>query len=205
MENDAVRVPMASGSREPDQQAVPALSGFDPSRCANCEGSGWVCENHPDRPWEGATAPGEGCGCGAGAPCPVCQHEMSCAPYAVQWTKGMPRLTDEMALVVFVPTEANRTYRSQPYQPVVTPAYFDENGIVCDPGTWAPDPGIRAGKWDVAAWTRMPEPPAWLRDSDGSGEADETRSGSAAGDSAGRQASPDTQVSETPSDTGEKA
>ncbi len=30
---------------------------------------GWVCENHPDRPWQGPRA----CPCGAaGAPCPDC-------------------------------------------------------------------------------------------------------------------------------------
>ncbi len=32
MDNDAGRVPLAPGSREPDPQAVPALTGFDPSR-----------------------------------------------------------------------------------------------------------------------------------------------------------------------------
>jgi len=38
-------------------------------KCALCEDSGWVCENHPIRPWEGEHA----CTCGgAGAPCPQC-------------------------------------------------------------------------------------------------------------------------------------
>lgn len=32
MSEDVGRVPLAPGSREPDQQAVPALPGFDPSR-----------------------------------------------------------------------------------------------------------------------------------------------------------------------------
>ena len=37
--------------------------------CPVCKGCRWVCENHPDRPWEGEHA----CGCGgAGAPCPWC-------------------------------------------------------------------------------------------------------------------------------------
>jgi hypothetical protein len=36
--------------------------------CARCENCRWVCENHPDRPWEGKRA----CQCGAGAPCPIC-------------------------------------------------------------------------------------------------------------------------------------
>jgi hypothetical protein len=35
--------------------------------CFRCEDIGWVCENHPDHPWDG-TCP---CG-GAGAPCPLC-------------------------------------------------------------------------------------------------------------------------------------
>lgn len=35
--------------------------------CANCDGFGWVCENHPEVPWEGIA--GYGCDCGAGMPC----------------------------------------------------------------------------------------------------------------------------------------
>ncbi|SHG92841.1 hypothetical protein SAMN05443248_3110 [Bradyrhizobium erythrophlei] len=38
-------------------------------KCTRCEDSAWVCEAHPDRPWEGPNA----CPCGApGAPCPDC-------------------------------------------------------------------------------------------------------------------------------------
>jgi hypothetical protein len=38
-------------------------------KCPLCEDSGWVCENHPKRPWEGEHA----CNCGgAGMPCPTC-------------------------------------------------------------------------------------------------------------------------------------
>jgi hypothetical protein len=37
--------------------------------CPQCEGTGWVCENHIDQPWDGI----HGCTCGgAGAPCPRC-------------------------------------------------------------------------------------------------------------------------------------
>jgi hypothetical protein len=37
--------------------------------CLLCEGTGWVCEDHPDQPWDGPHA----CRCGAaGAPCPHC-------------------------------------------------------------------------------------------------------------------------------------
>jgi hypothetical protein len=39
--------------------------------CARCDNCRWVCENHPDKPWEGPRA----CGCGgAGMPCPVCNN-----------------------------------------------------------------------------------------------------------------------------------
>jgi hypothetical protein len=34
-------------------------------KCALCLGLGWVCENHPDRPWDDE----RGCTCGAGMPC----------------------------------------------------------------------------------------------------------------------------------------
>jgi hypothetical protein len=37
--------------------------------CILCEDTGWVCENHPDTPWDGEYA----CTCGgAGMPCPQC-------------------------------------------------------------------------------------------------------------------------------------
>jgi hypothetical protein len=39
-------------------------------KCQTCFDVGWVCENHPDRPWS-KTKPG-GCECGAGEPCPTC-------------------------------------------------------------------------------------------------------------------------------------
>ena len=38
-------------------------------KCVHCEHTGWVCENHPDAPWDGEQA----CICGgAGMPCPQC-------------------------------------------------------------------------------------------------------------------------------------
>jgi hypothetical protein len=60
---------------------------FHQMKCLRCEDSGWVCENHHDRPWEGRHA----CGCGgAGAPCPACN-----AP-----AKGeMPRLLADFETV----------------------------------------------------------------------------------------------------------
>ena len=47
-------------------------SGIDSARtCPRCNGCRWVCEAHPDRPWEGEHA----CCCGApGEPCPVCNR-----------------------------------------------------------------------------------------------------------------------------------
>lgn len=38
--------------------------GMD-AKCSICLGIGWVCENHPDRPWDDEL----GCTCGAGEPC----------------------------------------------------------------------------------------------------------------------------------------
>jgi hypothetical protein len=52
-----IRDPSDGSVREPQK----------PARCANCDGYGWVCENHPDVPWEGVA--GYGCDCGAGMPC----------------------------------------------------------------------------------------------------------------------------------------
>ena len=37
--------------------------------CTRCDNTGWVCETHKYRPWDGSNA----CGCGgAGMPCPDC-------------------------------------------------------------------------------------------------------------------------------------
>ena len=44
----------------------------DTENCGNCDGEGWVCENHPDMPWTS-----EGCECGAGMPCNVCRPHMT--------------------------------------------------------------------------------------------------------------------------------
>ena len=43
------------------------------SECAVCGGALWVCEDHVDKPWGGATNRADACHCGgAGAPCPAC-------------------------------------------------------------------------------------------------------------------------------------
>lgn len=60
------------------------MSAVDRSKverpCRNCDGVGWVCEDHPDQPWAGLADWPACCG-GAGAPCPVCQPELAAAPY----------------------------------------------------------------------------------------------------------------------------
>lgn len=44
------------------------MSDIQP-KCNNCDSMGWVCEEHPDIPWDGPKA----CNCGgAGMPCLVC-------------------------------------------------------------------------------------------------------------------------------------
>ncbi len=57
---------------EKDLDAGP--SGEPVSRqpeCSRCDSTGWVCEAHPERPWDGKGA----CGCGApGDPCPECNE-----------------------------------------------------------------------------------------------------------------------------------
>lgn len=37
-------------------------------KCSNCKDQLWVCENHPNTPWND----GEGCCGGAGSPCQMC-------------------------------------------------------------------------------------------------------------------------------------
>ena len=43
-----------------------------PMRCENCDGTGFVCEVHINRPWNCPRA----CGCGAaGMPCIICNGD----------------------------------------------------------------------------------------------------------------------------------
>lgn len=43
-----------------------------PTRCHVCDDTGWVCEDHPDRPSD-CVPVARSCTCGgAGKPCPVC-------------------------------------------------------------------------------------------------------------------------------------
>ncbi len=41
-------------------------------QCKECHDTGWVCEEHPSKPWTGT----RGCGCGAiGLPCLRCSSD----------------------------------------------------------------------------------------------------------------------------------
>ncbi len=42
--------------------------------CKNCDDTGWVCENHADKPWEGESGRNDACSCGAGMPCNECKQ-----------------------------------------------------------------------------------------------------------------------------------
>ncbi len=39
------------------------------ANCKICDDEGWVCESHPDRPWNTSE---RGCECGPGMPCRIC-------------------------------------------------------------------------------------------------------------------------------------
>jgi hypothetical protein len=44
---------------------------IEEAKCQRCDGEGWVCESHPDKPWrEGHDF--RGCVCDAGVPCKDC-------------------------------------------------------------------------------------------------------------------------------------
>jgi hypothetical protein len=44
--------------------------------CNICDDKGWVCENHPDKPWDGTSDREDACSCGgAGMPCVQCRPE----------------------------------------------------------------------------------------------------------------------------------
>lgn len=50
------------------------MGGTRKIECEHCQDELWVCEAHPDKPWN-AKLP-NGCDCGAGAPCPVCNENL---------------------------------------------------------------------------------------------------------------------------------
>ncbi len=59
-----------------DKTNIEPMPWFDEGRlvlCDNCANTGWVCENHPARPWnDGQDSPPGSCNCGAGMPCACC-------------------------------------------------------------------------------------------------------------------------------------
>lgn len=64
--------------------------------CSNCNGQGWVCENHPNVPWDDGdatccAAEGAKWNCGAGAPCPKCNPADADTP---------PRLPDGARTII---------------------------------------------------------------------------------------------------------
>jgi hypothetical protein len=62
--------------------SVSALRASVPSAdCRNCDGGGWVCENHADLPWEGTSNRDDACHCGAGMPCGACSLGMASAGF----------------------------------------------------------------------------------------------------------------------------
>lgn len=64
-------------------------------KCATCDDVGWVCENHPDRPWDGPRA----CTCG-GAGAPMTMQRFKSASHEAQvrcrdaghYCRGWPRV-----------------------------------------------------------------------------------------------------------------
>jgi hypothetical protein len=43
--------------------------------CDLCDDTGWVCEDHADRPLKGDSKRADGCSFGAGMPCPRCRRD----------------------------------------------------------------------------------------------------------------------------------
>ena len=64
----------ALGIKKPHAPSAHKIGG---ATCRQCGDTGWVCENHPNRPWGGASDQRDACACGAGAPCALCNTEDS--------------------------------------------------------------------------------------------------------------------------------
>jgi hypothetical protein len=50
--------------------------GAEPAMaCDLCDATGWVCEDHADRPLKGDSKRADACSFGAGMPCPRCRRD----------------------------------------------------------------------------------------------------------------------------------
>ena len=76
--------------------------------CSVCDDCGWVCENHPERPWQGAHACPRG---GAGMPCPRCNLSDADIP---------PRLPRWLGLSVFALAKTGRLSPMPKKNPALT-------------------------------------------------------------------------------------
>jgi len=69
------RAPKKAGrsiERAPPQGVMKARRDRSSVLCPSCDSTGWVCENHPERPYRGDSARIDACDCGAGMPCRRC-------------------------------------------------------------------------------------------------------------------------------------
>ena len=64
---------------------------------------------------------------------------------------------DETILVSVEATPKNLSFFGRPRQ--THPAYVDENGTICNSGTWLPDGGLRGEFWTATHWMPLPAPP----------------------------------------------
>jgi hypothetical protein len=64
------------------------------SECAVCGGAMWVCEDHVDKPWGGASTRADACHCGgAGVPCLACNR--SDREHPPKMTQGYKTILDK--------------------------------------------------------------------------------------------------------------
>lgn len=133
------------------------MTGFDPSRCGNCIGEQWVCENHQDTPWE---ASGHSEKCGAGAPCPVCNRAMACAPYRPHWRPiAALEHTDGTVVLVVMSSTAENTTHGEGGKRTVRVATFEDR---CWSDSYSATM-LENRCWQVTHWMPLPEPPGELR------------------------------------------
>jgi len=74
------------------------------SDCATCQDVGWVCEEHPDRPWSQKIE--SGCQCGARLPCPDCNPAADAAHPPRRVVEKIEALTQKTVARGCTPGEA---------------------------------------------------------------------------------------------------